>query len=121
MALKKKIQELPAGTEIYNDSLFALGKKTGLTTYILQKQTADQVRKFILKKFFISILFKDVLPFNYVASEPMKIVSIENPNGMTLEIKVNGVVYVLGDPIAVYDEIDITTDIVGFLKLNCER
>ena len=70
--------------------------------------------------FFIGILFEEVNTWTYIAPQDFIINSIDNPNGISYSIIVNGVVYTLGDVISLYDEVEISGDIVGFLKLNCK-
>jgi hypothetical protein len=70
--------------------------------------------------FFIGILFENVATWTYIAPQDFIINSIDNPNGINYSIIVNGVVYTLGDVISLYDEVEISGDIVGFLKLNCK-
>jgi hypothetical protein len=73
-----------------------------------------------LESFYIALNFVDLEEFVYVAPETFKIVSIDNPSGLTITITVNDVAYVLGDTINELDVVKINVDVIGFIKLNCE-
>lgn len=68
--------------------------------------------------FFIAINFEEIEDFSYVVPEPFKIDSIDNPDGISFIIAVNGSPYTLGDTISMYDTLEIRPDSVGFIKLN---
>lgn len=72
-------------------------------------------------EFEISVNFIDVDTFNYRAPENFTIDTIDNPDGLTLTIEVNGLPYTLGTLINYLDTLEVTPDIVGFIKLNCSR
>lgn len=72
-------------------------------------------------QFEIGVNFLDVETFNYRAPENFTIDTIDNPDGLVLTIEVNGNPYVLGTLINYLDTLEITPDIVGFIKLNCSR
>lgn len=71
--------------------------------------------------FYIGVNFEAVQDWNYVAPEAFKINSIDNPDSITYTLTVNTVAYTLGDPISLYDDVQISSvSAVGFLKLNSE-
>lgn len=62
-------------------------------------------------------------PLKFTAPFNMKINSIDkskNPT-MTVNITVNGSAYTFGTAINYKDDIVITTSIIGYVKLNCEK
>lgn len=71
-------------------------------------------------EFNISINFQSTDDFEYVAPEPFKIVSVDNPDSLSNTITVNGSPYNLGVTINQYDKLKITTNGIGFINLNCE-
>lgn len=71
-----------------------------------------------LNNFYIGVNFGEVEPFNYVAPEAFKINTIDNPLSINIVINVNGNPYTLGDTISMFDELEITPDAIGFIKLN---
>lgn len=71
-----------------------------------------------INDFFIAINFEDVELFTYVSPEPFIINTIDNPSGITLDIKLNGLSYTLGNDIQLYDVVTILPNTIGFIKLN---
>lgn len=71
--------------------------------------------------FFIAINFKEVEEFEYISPNNFKINSIDNLSGLTLDIKVNAVTYVLGATINENDILTINSSAIGFIKLICEE
>ena len=69
----------------------------------------------------ISVNFIDVEQFVYVAPEDFQIDTVENPDALTLTIKVNTVAYTLGTTISKFDDLTIDSSGVGFIILNCSR
>lgn len=77
----------------------------------------------VVRTYSIDIDFEYLTPFKRTAPFNMKINSIDkskNPT-MTVTITVNGSAYTLGTAINYKDDIVITTSIIGYLKLNCEK
>jgi hypothetical protein len=77
----------------------------------------------VVRTYSIDIDFEYLTPFKRTAPFNMKINSIDkskNPT-MTVTITVNGSAYTLGTAINYKDNIVVTTSIIGYLKLNCEK
>ena len=91
---------------------------TGTTYNQLVIDTNGNVHQNIL--FDIDLNFQTVLTWNYRAPESFKINGIINPDGITSTITLNASPYTLGSTINYLDVLEITPDIVGFLKLKCE-
>lgn len=73
------------------------------------------------KEFKITLDFDSVVQAVYRAPENFKIVSITNPDALTVTLQVNGSAYTLGTDITEFTD-TLTVDVsgVGLINLNCE-
>ena len=78
----------------------------------------------VVDKFYdMDIDFWYLSPLKRTAGHNMKITAIDkskNPT-MTVTITVNGSAYTLGTAINFKDDIVVTTSILGYVKLSCEK
>ena len=72
--------------------------------------------------FYISFDFKNVGSFSFTADENFKIILIDNSKNSipNIDILVNASPYVLGSDIDFKDDILITVDATGYVKLICK-
>ena len=69
----------------------------------------------------ITLDFDAVVQYAYRAPSNFKVVTYDNPDALTVTLKVNGVAYVLGDTITQFtDTLTIDVSAVGLINLNCE-
>lgn len=69
--------------------------------------------------FQVSIDFEGLTTFNYICPGAMKVDSVETNMAATVSVKKDGVAYVMGTPLAKFDEITITPSTLCFVNLNC--
>lgn len=73
------------------------------------------------KAFKLTLDFISVVQLVYRAPETFKIVSITNPDSLTVTLKVNAVAYTLGNTITEFvDTLTVDVNAVGLINLNCE-
>jgi len=69
----------------------------------------------------ITLDFEAVIQYAYRAPSTFKVISIDNPDALTVTLKVNAVAYVLGDTITQFtDTLTIDVSAIGLINLNCE-
>jgi hypothetical protein len=69
----------------------------------------------------ITLDFEAVVQYAYRAPSDFKVVTYDNPDALTVTLKVNGVAYTLGDPITQFtDTLTIDVSAIGLINLNCE-
>ena len=69
----------------------------------------------------ITLDFEAVVQYSYRAPSDFRVVSFDNPDALTVTLKVNGVAYTLGDTITQFtDTLTIDVSAIGLINLNCE-
>ena len=69
----------------------------------------------------ITLDFDAVVQYSYRAPDNFRVLHYDNPDSLTVTLKVNGVAYVLGDTITKFtDTLTIDVSAVGLINLNCE-
>jgi hypothetical protein len=71
--------------------------------------------------FQLSVNFIDTEQFIYVAPEPFRLLTVNNPSLLGLTILVNALPYTFGNPINLYDVLTVDVTAPGFIQLNCTR
>jgi hypothetical protein len=114
------VEQAPNGFKYigFSGATFSIKNETGETDQVSGPSDSNS--------FYIGINFIELEEFVYIAPEKFKILDIDlnffgDPSEITISILVNNSNYSIGDNISDFDEVKITINQVGFIKLNCEK